>query len=212
MSALFRATQFTHDWIRGRLRPGDIAVDATAGTGRDTLFLAQQVGESGRVYAFDVQAEALEATRSLLEEEGLLSRVVLHHAGHETLERHLPAAAGPVRAVMFNLGYLPGGDHSLITRPASTLAALEASLRMLAPGGLVSIVCYPAHPGGGEEAEAVVNFCRKLDPARFRSMRCHALNFDRSPPFAIAIEKNPVPLLDLTGQLPAKSRERGEER
>lgn len=190
MSDPFRATQLAHDWIGHRLQSGDTAIDATAGSGLDTAFLAERVGSSGCVYAFDVQPEALAATRTLLGERGLLSRVHLIEAGHEHLERFLPAsAAGSVRAVMFNLGYLPGGDKTRITRPATTLAALKSSLRLLAPGGLLTIVCYSAHEGGEAEAAAVIPFCQGLDPRSFGAVRCQVLNFERTPPFVVAIEK-----------------------
>jgi SAM-dependent methyltransferase len=189
MNDPFRATQLAQDWIAERLRPGDTAIDATAGNGHDTVFLAERVGESGHVYAFDIQSSALAVTRRRLEEHGLLPRVTLVEADHEELEVHLPPLAGAVRAIMFNLGYLPAGEKSVITRTASTLPALQAALRLLAPGGLVSVICYSVHEGGREEADAVIEFCEKLDPSLFGAIRCHVLNFERTPPFVIAIEK-----------------------
>ena len=190
MSDPFRTATLVHDWIRPRLRPGDAAIDATAGNGQDTLFLARLVGESGRVYAFDIQAGAVEATRTLLAEHGFLSRVALYLAPHESMASVLPAPSGPVRAVMFNLGYLPGGDKALITRPATTLTALQTALALLAPGGLITVVSYPAHAGGGEEADALLQFCGDLNPELFRVIRCHHLiTTDSLPPFALAIEK-----------------------
>lgn len=189
MNPPFQATELAHDWVRGRLRDGDVAIDATAGNGHDTLFLAQLVGQTGRVYAFDVQTEALEATRALLEEHGLLDRVTLIQASHEELESRVPCPPDSVRVILFNLGYLPGGEKTVITRATTTLAALDASLRLLAPGGLLTIVGYSAHKGGEEETEAVVEYCKALNPAEFRSIRCQVLNFERIPPYTIAIEK-----------------------
>ena len=121
-------------FIGEALLPGSVVVDATMGNGRDTLFLAGAVGPAGRVYAFDIQPAALKATAALLAEAGLADRAQLIQADHSLLQQHLP---GPVDAVMFNLGYLPGGDHSTITRPDSTRAALQAALSLLAPGGRV---------------------------------------------------------------------------
>jgi 16S rRNA C1402 N4-methylase RsmH len=133
---------------------GATAVDATVGTGKDTRFLAETVGEGGRVYGFDIQAGALEQARRRL---GPLSgRVSLFQAGHETLWEALPEGLrGRVAVVVFNLGYLPGADGGCITRTETTLAALAASLKLLAPGGLLSVVAYTGHAGGREEAEAV---------------------------------------------------------
>ncbi|MBW5447016.1 methyltransferase domain-containing protein [Cohnella sp. CFH 77786] len=146
-------------WVAERARPGDAVVDATAGGGVDTLFLARTVGSKGTVYAFDIQEEALERTRRRLAEASgaePLARVQLYHAGHERMAELLPSSArGRLRAAMFNLGYLPGADASVITKPDTTLAALEAALSLLAPGGVLTAVLYPGHPGGDAEAAAV---------------------------------------------------------
>jgi len=150
-----------------RTPPGSIAVDATAGGGVDTLFLARTVGPGGRVYAFDVQEEALSRTRARLAEAAngagaALGDVTLLRAGHEEMSARIPSEAhGRVRAVMFNLGYLPGGTAGegaagpVITKPDTTVAALDAALGLLAPGGIATIVVYPGHDGGQDEAESV---------------------------------------------------------
>lgn len=143
---------------------GDIAVDATAGNGKDTELLAELVGEVGHVHAFDVQDKAIERTRARLNERGLLDRVTLHQTGHENLGRTLPAALrGLVTAVMFNLGFLPGSKHSVITSRETSIAALSAALGVLAPGGVITIVCYTGHPGAQEEALAVTQWCQNLN-------------------------------------------------
>lgn len=162
-------TGVAHQRLAPHIKPGDLAIDATAGNGHDTLFLARAVAPSGQVWAFDLQSAALEATRARLRAAELDARVELIEAGHEQLAAHLPAEAhGQVRAIMFNLGYLPGGDHGLITRPATTLAALNAALSMLAPGGQISLLIYRAHDGGAEEAQAIE---RWLDTAPLRIER-----------------------------------------
>ena len=148
-------TRLAHRRLAEVLAPGDAAIDATAGNGHDTLFLAQAVGAAGEVHAFDVQAAALAASATRLDAAGVRERVTLHHAGHETMLARLPALRGRVAAITFNLGYLPGGDHALTTLPATTLAALEQALALLRPGGLLSVLAYRGHPGGQEEAEAV---------------------------------------------------------
>lgn len=151
------------------LGAGGIAVDATAGNGHDTLFLARSVGPGGRVYAVDLQERAIAATRARLAEAGLEDRVRLCTADHETLaERVDPDDRGRVAAVMFNLGYLPGGDHTLITRPPTTLAALEAGRALLAPGGRMTILAYTGHPGGADEAAAVRAWATGSTPERNR--------------------------------------------
>lgn len=158
-----------HEAIRAVLGPGDIAVDATVGNGHDTRFLAEAVGENGRVHGFDIQAEALSSAGARLEEAGLRNRVILLHRSHGEMAAALPAQLiAQVRAVMFNLGYLPGSDKRVITASDSTLPALEQSLELLAPGGRISVLAYTGHPGGREEAEAVKAWAGRLDRARFQ--------------------------------------------
>jgi len=155
-----RATELAHQWVSACLSPDGIAVDATAGNGHDTVFLAQR---TGRVFAFDIQAAALESTREKLQREGLRDRVELIQAGHETLAERLAAWSGQIQAVMFNLGYLPGGDHALITRESTSLRAIDQALSLLAPGGIVTVMMYPNHPGGGEEAAAILRHANELE-------------------------------------------------
>ncbi len=152
-------TVLAHARLAQMLAPGDIAIDATAGNGHDTLFLARQVGPAGRVHAFDIQARALAATRERLAAASLTGRVTLYQAGHEQMRERLPPGLdGQVAAVTFNLGYLPGGDHALVTRPDTTLAALDQAVTLLRPGGLLSVLVYRGHAGGQEEAEAVAGW------------------------------------------------------
>ncbi len=181
-----RATEQAHRWIAQRIRPGDTVIDATAGNGHDTAFLAGLVGESGHVFAIDVQQTALEATAKKLHVGDFRAKTQLILDGHENLANHV---AEPVRAVTFNLGYLPGSDKTVKTRPETTIAALVAVLGLLLPGGIVTLVLYTGHGGGREEADAVVAFCRKLDAAKFRVMRYEALNSRKEAPFLVAIER-----------------------
>lgn len=155
--------------LKALLAEGDVAVDATVGNGQDTLFLARCVGEEGHVYGFDLQTVAIEAGARRLREAGMEARVTLHHRGHESLlETLLPGLEGKVAAVMFNLGYLPGSDKSCITRTETTLAALEQALSLLKPAGLLSVVAYPGHAGGREEAEAVKQWARQRQAEGYR--------------------------------------------
>ena len=150
-----RLVDRAHELLGEALREGDLAIDATAGNGHDVAFLAEQVGSSGKVYAFDLQNEAIEATARLLKEKGV-ENVELHQCGHERMEEALPSEIfGQVTGVTFNLGYLPGGDKSVVTQAATTLMALRLSMDLLRPGGLLVVVAYRGHPGGSEECEGV---------------------------------------------------------
>jgi len=164
---------------------GLLAADLTAGNGRDTLFLARAVGEGGHVWAFDIQEEAILRMEARLREAGLLERVTLVRADHTELARHV---RGPLHAAMMNLGYLPGGDPSLVTRPPSTLRAVEETLRLLVPGGILTVVVYPGHPGGEEEAEALLAFARRTPPHVARVVQSGVLGTKAPAPFLLVWE------------------------
>ena len=141
---------FAHKLVSERLHPGDIALDATAGTGADTLYLAKCTGSKGKVYAFDIQEQALQLTRERLDKEppGTLAEVSLLLQSHSLMRECIPELEhGRMGAIMFNLGYLPSdsSDKRIMTETASTLTALEAAIELLRPGGIITIVLYPGH-------------------------------------------------------------------
>ncbi len=171
-----------------RLQPGELALDATAGNGHDTLFLAQIVGAEGRVIGLDVQAEAIAATRERTAE---MPWVELHQTGHERVGEFI-GAESEVKAAMFNLGYLPKADKSIITRPDTTLAALDALVERLAVGGIITIAVYTGHEGGPEEGAAVLEWAQGLDQTRYTAIEYRFLNQVNSPPSMIAIECKPT--------------------
>ena len=160
------------------MREGDRAVDATAGNGRDTLFLARLVGAGGRVYAFDIQQEALDETAALLRQNNMSERVTLIQAGHEAMDSYVEE---PVAAVMFNLGYLPGGSRSIVTRPETTLQGLAAALQLLKPGGLATLVLYPGHAEGKKEKSALLEYCSGFDGLAFGVVHARLLNREEAP-------------------------------
>ena len=152
-----------HNVVQAHLSPGGFAVDATIGNGHDTLFLAQTVGETGHVFGFDIQTPALDVTYRRLQQHGVQQRVTLYHASHADMLDNIPQHThGQIHALMFNLGYLPGADKSLITQTASTLQALQASLSLLAASGIITVLAYPGHTGGDKESETLTAWCAEL--------------------------------------------------
>jgi 16S rRNA C1402 N4-methylase RsmH len=178
-------------WLAGRaVDPGGFAIDATVGNGYDTLFLAQAVGAQGRVVGFDVQEEALDETRRRVQADAPEASLRLVHAGHETMADHLSERdCGTVDAVMFNLGYLPGGDRSITTEPETTCRALDTSVNLLRPGGVVTVVAYTGHDGGAEEARAVESWVAARPDDAFRALSYQLLNQANDPPRLYAVEK-----------------------
>ncbi|NHN32928.1 tRNA (mnm(5)s(2)U34)-methyltransferase [Paenibacillus agricola] len=177
--------------VEQRLLPGDIAIDATAGNGGDTAFLARLVGTQGAVHAFDIQEQALIATEQrLAQTQPDYSHVRLHLRDHAELYDAVPEAAEQrVGAAMFNLGYLPGGDHQSVTAPHSTIPALQSALTALRKGGIVTIVLYTGHPGGTEEASAVQSWVEQLPQKQYQVLEYRFLNQKNHPPYLIAVEK-----------------------
>ena len=174
------------DILSRAVQPGDAVIDATMGNGHDTLFLCRLVGESGRVYAFDVQKDAVENTRKRLKDAGVLDRAELFCLGHENMEKTAP---GPVSAVVFNLGWLPGGDHSVTTCWETTKTAVESALRLLAPLGVLVICAYPGHAEGDRERIALSEFLASLPPQQFNVLHHRFLNAGPGAPECFVAQK-----------------------
>ncbi|MCM3743676.1 methyltransferase domain-containing protein [Sporosarcina luteola] len=182
---LHRVLPFSKRLISETVLPGETVVDATAGNGNDTLFLAELVGEEGRVFAFDIQQAALEATANRL--NNLNDRVSLILDSHANVDTYVKT---PIAGAMFNLGYLPySEDLSIITKPDSTIEALDKLLGMLKKGGIITISVYDGHEGGKEERDALLDYVKSLHQADVHVVRYELLNQRKNPPFLIAIEK-----------------------
>lgn len=179
-------TELAKHFIAEVLEVGDFAIDATAGNGNDTLFLARKVLDGGKVYSFDIQKQAIHNTRERLVKEGIINRVELFNCSHEQISENVKAN---VKVAMFNLGYLPKGDHGIITKGTSTTIALKQVLELLLPGGLISICIYTGHQGGKTEKEQVCSFVKKLDYRRYNVMKIDCFNKINEPPLLILIEK-----------------------
>ena len=175
-------------FILEHLSEGEVAVDFTMGNGNDTLFLSKTVGESGRVYAFDIQNAALDSTRSLLESENAPQNYTLICASHHRVKEFVKE---PIKAGMFNLGYLPGsGKKAVTTMRETTMPAVEAALDLLLPDGVLIVAIYPGHEEGALEGEMLREYFEstsryKLCPSEFR-----ILNSPTSPYFFL-VEKSP---------------------
>lgn len=183
---LERVLQYAQTLLKSTVHEGDIAVDATAGNGHDTLFLAQLVGDDGFVYAFDVQKQAVDATLHRLLDNALEHRALVLKDGHENVAKYVNK---PVAGAIFNLGYLPGSDHEVITRPNTTIQALESLLKLLKVGGIIVLVIYHGHEGGKEERDEVIRFVSELPQKYIHVLRYEFLNQKNDPPFVIALEK-----------------------
>ena len=181
-------TQLAHNVIRRIVQPGDTVIDATAGNGIDTQLLASLVGASGHTIAIDIQRSAIESTSSRLKRAGLIADLRL--ADHAVELNSLESAGMKVKAVMFNLGYLPGSDRQITTGSTSTRAAIHAASQMLMPGGAVTIVAYRGHAGGLEEATIVEHCLAELPTAQFETSRIDGDANNATSPVLFVVRKS----------------------
>ncbi|GAA0374570.1 tRNA (mnm(5)s(2)U34)-methyltransferase [Bacillus horti] len=180
---------FTRDLLAQRVNKGDLVVDATMGNGLDTLFLAKLVGEAGQILAYDVQQEALDHTRERLMREKIATPVELMLKGHETVAEELQHAKKPLAAAMFNLGYRPGSDKSIVTVPQTTLQAIQSLCQYLKPNGLITLVIYSGHESGKQEKDQLLARLGTWDQKEFDVLQYQFINQQNSPPFLLVIQK-----------------------
>jgi 16S rRNA C1402 N4-methylase RsmH len=174
--------------MRNLVSSSDVVVDATLGNGHDALFLAELVGVTGLVIGFDVQPSAIEASTQRMIEHGI-SHYEFHLNGHQNMINVISVENLPLTAIVFNLGYLPNADKSIITNEQTTIQALESALQLLKVGGLITIMCYPGHEGGDREASAVMAWSGGLPREECRVARYGLHNAPNNPPFLLLVEK-----------------------
>ena len=172
-------------FVLNHLGEGDTAVDFTMGNGHDTEFLSKTVGEHGKVYAFDVQEAALASTAANLEKAGCPKNYTLILDSHHRVRDYVKE---PIRAGMFNLGYLPGSDKSVTTMRETTMPAIEAAIELLDHGGVLLVAVYPGHAEGEAEGEMLSAYFATLDRRAICCTQIRILNSPTSPFFTV-IEK-----------------------
>lgn len=183
----FSALDIIHKVLREHIQPGDICIDATAGRGKDTLFLAGLVGDTGRVTAFDIQEDAVESTRALLRENGMDSRARVILDSHANMGSY--AEPGTVSAITFNFGWLPGGDHNVFTRPESSIAAIESGLTLLRDYGIMTLIIYYGRETGFAERDALLDYLPTINSDIYTVVEMPFVNRKNCPPIPIVILK-----------------------
>lgn len=175
-----------HGILREHVKQGDIVIDATVGNGHDTELLAALVGEHGYVYGFDVQQQAIDAAESRLNSSSATIRLFL--AGHETITDMVdPQHKGLIKAVTFNLGYLPGGDKAVTTTAETTLAGIKQALDVLRIDGIITIVCYH-HPEGERELAVVRDLLTDLPQTKYTSLETNFINQRGNPAVVFVVQ------------------------
>ena len=176
----------TEFFINSFINEKDTVIDATMGNGNDTLRLCKRVTNEGKVYAFDIQQKAIVNTRRLLSDNGFHNAELIL-ASHSDMDRYVSTG---VKAVIFNLGYLPGGDHSLQTKGETTIEAIEKSLALLQDEGFVSITIYYGKNSGTQEKEKVLEYLKTVDYKKYTVTLHDFYNRPNNPPLTVIITKN----------------------
>ena len=174
-------------FILEHLSKGEVAVDFTMGNGHDTEFLSKTVGENGHVYAFDVQQMALDSTAKNLKEAGCPDNYTLILDSHHNVKKYVDV---PIKAGMFNLGYLPGSDKSVTTMRSTTLPAIEAAISLMDKDAIILVAVYPGHAEGEAEGKLICEYLSSLSRYKVCATRINILNSPTSP-FFIIIENKP---------------------
>ena len=182
---LNNATQFVELLMEYFVKKGQICVDATAGNGKDTLTLANLVGDSGLVYSFDIQKEAIKNTEELLLQKNIRHRVELIPNSHVDIQEFITRK---IDFVVYNLGYLPGGDKSIRTDASTTIESIKNTLEIMAPGAIMLITAYRGHEGGLIEYESVKGITEELDQKRYNVFEFTFINQKNNPPVTIGVE------------------------
>ncbi|MEJ6949926.1 class I SAM-dependent methyltransferase [Natronospora cellulosivora (SeqCode)] len=186
MGDFWQGVEFSHLLLETHINKGDLVVDATAGNGYDTIFLAELVGIDGKVYSFDIQKQAIENTRKKVLDKGYEDRISLIEDGHQNIGEYLK---NEIKGIVFNLGYLPGADKDIITKKNTTIKALKKGIELLCVGGIIVLVIYTGHSGGQEELEAIKNFSLDLDNKKYNVLNYKFLNQKKSPQILAIIRR-----------------------
>ena len=180
--AKYQITEYCHRFLQDYIHEGDHCIDATCGKGHDTEFLCRLAGKTGRVYGFDIQMEAVEQTRIRLTEAGCAEQAVLICDGHENMGKYVEEQ---VSAIMFNFGYLPGGDHSIATNARTSLQAVEQGMKLLKTGGVMSLCIYSGGDTGYEERDALLAYLKGLDARKWLVIVHSYYNRKNDPPLPV---------------------------
>ncbi len=183
----FSALQIIQHVLKLHVQKGDICIDATAGRGRDTLFLSGLVGESGHVTAFDIQQEAVDSTRELLLKNQKSNFDVILDS-HANMQNYFQT--GTVSCITFNFGWLPAGNHHIFTKPESSIEAIRQGLRLLKPDGIMTLILYYGRETGFQERDALLEFLPTLDSNLYTVIEMPFVNRQNCPPIPIVIFKD----------------------
>ena len=181
-----RMTEWVQEILLPYVKKGTVLVDGTCGNGHDTFFLAPNAPLNAKIFSFDIQAQAIEQTAQILNENQLQNSIDFILGCHSQLDEWISES---IDVGMFNLGYLPGSDKSIKTCLEKSLVGIQKICEKLSLHGALSIICYPGHTEGQSEYEGISQFLQKLSSKEYQVMRLQGWNRNAAAPVAFLIER-----------------------
>lgn len=172
-------SSIAHYIIKNFCNKFNVAIDATLGNGHDTDFLSKYFDF---VYAFDIQSCAVDSYESKNKKN-----VMVINDSHENLKTYVK---DDVDCIVYNLGFLPGGNKNIVTKEDSTIKSLKVALDILKCGGIITVCVYQGHFEGSKEAKAIFNFIKSLPKYKYGVLVHSFVNRENNPPSLVVIEKN----------------------
>lgn len=183
-----QTTLLARNFMKEAVKEGSLVVDATVGRGFDTAYLCKLVGEQGKVIGFDIQEEAIESAKERLKDENLQTPVQLILDSHANMGKYIEEES--VDGIMFNFGYLPNGDHTIATKPESSIQAIENGLSLLKKGGVISLCIYHGKDTGFEERDAILEYLKTISHKKYTVVVTELYNRPNNPPIFAGIVRD----------------------
>ena len=167
-----------------------VVVDATCGNGHDLLYLSKRAQKACHLYGIDIQMKAIKTSKELLQSNDIAPEVSLTfiHDSHDLAVAH-QLKDEVIALMIFNLGYLPGGDHQVVTKPHQTIDAINEGLHKLSKSGVITIVAYPGTTEGFEEMQSLKSYLSDLDQKIYNVCHWHPMNQIHNPPELFILQK-----------------------
>lgn len=176
----------SHETIKKFVNDGDICIDATAGRGFDTAFLSELVGNDGKVYAFDIQQEAIDSTNQLLKSKGLTNVETILDS-HTNMDKYVHN--NEISCITFNFGWLPKGNHEICTHADTSIIAIDKGLELLKDNGIMSLCIYYGKDTGFAERDAILEHLSTIDSKKYTVLVTNFVNRPNCPPIFALIVK-----------------------
>lgn len=171
-------SDLSHHIIESFITNKRIAIDATLGNGHDTDFLSNIFQY---VYSFDIQKQACDK----YVEKNITNVEVIndsHHLFHKYIHEN-------VDCIIYNLGFLPGGDKNITTMHETSLESIKKGLSILNSSGFMIICIYRGHYEGKIEESCILEYLKTLPKNKFGVMIQSYLNRENISPIMVIIEK-----------------------